>query len=110
MTMKESPLQQLDLASYQVDPAFPPDKETGWPYPREDDGWTHAHNSLRGEMEDFKQALRQVKERGVPLQEWEVKAIQEAMKAHHEHVHDHHTNEDHILMPEVQGRFKVRVP
>jgi hypothetical protein len=56
-------------------------------------------------MAVFRQALQAVKDRGT-LKAWEVKALQAAADAHLEHIHAHHHNEDNLLGPEFEKRFK----
>jgi hypothetical protein len=63
------------------------------------------NTALRGEMAVFRQALQAVKDRGT-LKAWEVKALQAAADAHLEHIHAHHHNEDNLLGPEFEKRFK----
>ena len=92
----------VDLSKYK------PDKEKTWTYPIEKDGWTHAHNSLRGEIDTFGEALQATVERcnaGKPVEVWEVTAIQRWWKGHFEHIHDHHHNEDDKFVPFFQDRF-----
>ena len=36
---------------------FPPDKESAWAYPPEEDGWTQSHNALRMELAAFAEAI-----------------------------------------------------
>lgn len=89
---------------YQVDPAFPPDKESTWIHPKERDGWTHAHNSLRGEVNQMKDALEQVSKRGA-VPEWAIASIKAWWMGHLGHIHAHHKNEDDIVGPFVRTRF-----
>lgn len=98
---------ELNPVDYQISPDFAGDKESLWPYPKEKDGWTHAHNSLRGEMETLRQVLQQLQKRGSPLAGWEATALVTAIGNHQEHVHGHHSNEDKKFMPELEKRFKV---
>jgi hypothetical protein len=51
------------------------------------------------------EALEAAATRG-PLKQWEAVCIQTFWKAHFGHVHSHHTNEDAILVPYLQTRFK----
>lgn len=89
---------------YQVSEAFPPDKEETWPFPKEKDGWMLAHDSLRGEVTDMKEALAEVAKRG-PMPGWGVTAIQGWCEAHFRHMHAHHTNEDDLFAPFCRERF-----
>jgi hypothetical protein len=95
---------------WSVDPSkHKPDKEKTWTYPREEDGWTHAHNSLRGEIDTFGEALQATVERcnlgEKPLAGWEVGCIQRWWSSHFEHIHAHHHNEDEKFVPFFQKRF-----
>jgi hypothetical protein len=51
------------------------------------------------------EALEAAKSRG-PLKQWEAVCIQTFWKAHFDHIHAHHTNEDAILVPFLKTRFK----
>ena len=50
---------------YQVNEKYKPDKESTWTFPMNNDGWMHAHDSIRGEMKDIQQMLISIKEREV---------------------------------------------
>jgi hypothetical protein len=52
------------------------------------------------------EALEAAKTRGAPLKQWEAVCIQNFWKAHYDHIHSHHKNEDAILVPFLQTRFK----
>jgi hypothetical protein len=91
---------------YQLNDEFKPDKEESWPYPAEKDGWMHAHNSLREEMRNLVTALEATNAREGNLKDWEAKCIKKAWAAHEIHVHSHHTNEDDIMVPYLETRFK----
>jgi hypothetical protein len=56
----------------------------------------------------FRQALQASKDRGIPLKQWEVVALQVAADAHLEHIHAHHENEDHLFGPEFKKRFQFQ--
>lgn len=93
-----------------VDPAkFPADKEEKWGYPPEKDGWILSHNSLRGELDDFQAALSATLARlnGTAPSEWEVAAIKKWYKAHADHMHSHHENEDALMVPYLRERVKI---
>jgi hemerythrin-like domain-containing protein len=92
---------------YQVSDKFKPDKESTWTFPMNNDGWMHAHDSIRGEMKDIQQMLIAIKERKVPLKDWEVKALTCVFSAHFIHIHAHHSNEEIFVMPELQKRIKI---
>ena len=66
----------------------------------------HAHNAIRGELEDIKLAFTKCQERG-DLPEWAVSAIQQVWKEHYEHVHAHHMNEDELFVPFLETRIKL---
>jgi Hemerythrin HHE cation binding domain len=89
---------------YQKIPEYPPDKEGTWPYAKEDDGWMHAHNSIRAEMNQLIAAIDGI--RGdKPLSAAQISYIQQAWQCHYEHVHAHHSNEDDLLVPFLSTRF-----
>lgn len=92
-------------SKFQIKDEFRPDKETSWPFPKEEDGWTLAHNSLRAEMRSLVEALEAVNGREGSLQDWEVKCIKKAWAAHEVHIHSHHKNEDDIMVPFLKTRF-----
>ena len=84
---------------------FPADKESTWPYAPEADGWYHAHNTFRGEMEQFASALDATLKRGAKPADWEVAAIQRWWASHKPHIHGHHENEDKLFFPFLSERF-----
>lgn len=92
-------------SKFQLNAEFKPDKEGNWLHPAEEDGWVHAHNSLRDEMRSLVIALEATDGRDGELQEWEVACIRKAWQAHETHVHSHHTNEDNIMVPYLKTRF-----
>mmetsp|Transcript_88201 Transcript_88201/g.122385 ORF Transcript_88201/g.122385 Transcript_88201/m.122385 type:complete len:251 (+) Transcript_88201:38-790(+) len=94
----------INVADYQVDPAFPPDKERD--FPPSEEGWMHAHNSLREELVLMTKALTAVTERG-SLQEWEAEALGRWWTHHSEHLHSHHKNEDDLFSPFMRTRTKL---
>jgi len=89
---------------YQADKAYKPDKETSWPNPAAKDGWVHAHNAIRDQLDDLKQVLKKIK--GRPLEEWEKTSIKTWFAAHYEMVHAHHSNEDVHFTPFLETRIK----
>lgn len=92
-------------SKFQLKAEFKPDKENLWPYPKEEDGWVHAHNALRFEIREMILAVEATKKRSSKLQQWEIDCIAKAWKAHEEHIHSHHSNEDHIMAPFLSTRF-----
>ena len=91
---------------FQINDETKPDKESSWPYSKEEDGWVHAHNSIRDEMRQLVTALEATNGRdGGDLQDWEIKCIKKAWKAHEIHIHSHHSNEDDIMVPFLKKRF-----
>jgi hemerythrin-like domain-containing protein len=88
---------------YQVDPAFPPDKESAWTYPPEKDGWAMSHLALTSEIRIFGEAFESIKSRA--LLDWEVKSIQTAFAGHYQHVTWHHNDEDDNVVPFFKKRF-----
>lgn len=91
---------------FQLNDQFKPDKEALWSYPKEEDGWVHAHNALRYEIRSLIEATEATNKRsGQKLQQWEIECITKAWKAHEEHIHSHHANEDNIMGPYLSTRF-----
>ena len=92
--------------SFQLTEEFKPDKGNLWPYPMEEDGWVHAHNALRYEVRNLIEAMEATNQRnGNQWQKWEIDCIAKAWKAHEEHIHSHHSNEDKIMGPYLSTRF-----
>ena len=90
---------------------FPPDKESTYNHPASEDGWTHAHNALRMELQEFTEALDAVQSRKTGegsdnVNEWEVNCIIKWWNAHKEHVTSHHETEDLIFNPFFRTRIK----
>ncbi len=92
--------------SSQLDPAFPPDKESSWPYPKESDGMVLTHNSLRGELSCLKQGLDVTVQRGT-FQEWEISAIQRMWTSHFAHMDAVHHKEVDKFKPLLKQRFRI---
>merc|ERR1719155_11679 len=90
---------------YQVNASFAPDKTALWTAPLEEDGWTQAHNAIRGELSVFSEILEAVGTR--PLRAWEVDSLQAWWAGHVEHLHDHHANEDHKFTPYMATRIRL---
>lgn len=95
----------FDPTAHQIKDEFLPNKESTWKYPAEEDGWVHAHNSLRFEMSALLEALEAIQKRGA-IKEWEVKHLKKAWEAHADHIHCHHDNEDEIMVPYLKQRFR----
>jgi Hemerythrin HHE cation binding domain len=91
---------------YQLTEEFKPDKEATWHFSADKDGWMHAHNALREEMQNLVTALAATIAREGNLNDWEAKCIKKAWAAHEIHIHSHHKNEDEILVPFLETRFK----
>lgn len=101
----------IEDPKYQVDESFNPDKEGTWPYPKENDRWTHVHNALRGEISAMKDALDRVAERiggdnDNALPDWAITSIKTYWDGHERHMKDHHKAEDEMLGSFVNRRFK----
>eukprot|EP00538_Stauroneis_constricta_P002849 CAMPEP_0119558162 /NCGR_PEP_ID=MMETSP1352-20130426/10229_1 /TAXON_ID=265584 /ORGANISM="Stauroneis constricta, Strain CCMP1120" /LENGTH=272 /DNA_ID=CAMNT_0007605429 /DNA_START=88 /DNA_END=906 /DNA_ORIENTATION=+ len=92
-------------AKHQVSPQFAPDKEKTWNHTKEQDGWVHAHDSLRREMKMMIKALKACKSRGGGIKFWEANCIKQFWGTHFSHVHAHHHNEDEIMVPFLKTRF-----
>ena len=90
---------------YQVSPDFPPDKTKTWEYPPEEDAWTLVHNAIRGELNDIKEAIDVLRTRDT-VEPWMMTSLLSMCNVHSIHIHSHHENEDDILAPELNKRFK----
>ena len=93
---------------------FPADKEHTWGHREEDDGWKLAHDSIRGELDDFQEALEALVERHnaghdnvTPLEFWEVGSIKKWFDGHEKHIVSHHKNEEELIVPFLKTRFNV---
>lgn len=94
---------------YQVSQEFKPDKSKTWPYPAEEDGWFHAHNALRRELQMLEDCFEAVAARSMKtalLLEWEVECIKTIFEGHYEFIHEHHSNEDTKFTPVFSKRFR----
>lgn len=90
---------------YQADAAFLPDKTSLWKAPIAEDGWVHAHNAIRGEIDVMTAVFQKIGRRG--LEAWEVSSLQAWWSGHVLHLHDHHANEDDKFSPYMQTRIKL---
>lgn len=90
---------------FQADAAFDPDKTPLWLHPVAEDGWVHAHNALRGEIDVMGEVLSHLGRR--PLKAWEVSSLQSWYSGHEEHVLDHHHNEDNKFTPYMATRINL---
>mmetsp|Transcript_8141 Transcript_8141/g.9483 ORF Transcript_8141/g.9483 Transcript_8141/m.9483 type:complete len:260 (+) Transcript_8141:73-852(+) len=93
---------------WQANPQCKPDKGSEWNHTMEEDGWIHAHNSLRGEIQDIGLSLTSISEKfpgNTPG--WAIKAIQAIWSGHEVHVHSHHQNEDDIMNPMLKERINL---
>lgn len=87
---------------FQADPTYLPDKAALWKTDESQDGWVHAHNSIRYEIGELKRVLTALET--TTLAEWQVSAVQTWWANHETHVHEHHSNEDDIFNPFVRTR------
>ena len=97
-----------DYLKYATDPdKFKPDKGSTWNHTVPEDGWTKAHDALRGEIDGFQAALAATSARlaGKAPSAWEVAAMQRWWKSHAVHIHSHHENEDDMYAPYLNTRF-----
>ncbi|CAB9524863.1 expressed unknown protein [Seminavis robusta] len=104
--------QTIDVTDlqYQASKSFLPDKESLWKFPQEHDGWVHAHNAIRGEMQTIEDCFRVIQSRSKKqpqLQNWEAAALRTVFDAHVNFVHVHHTNEDDIITPWLATRVNL---
>jgi hypothetical protein len=92
-------------SEYQVSPEFCPDKTSTWSFPPEEDGWTYAHNAIRGELKILKETVSSLANKE-QIESWMIDGIQSMWKVHSVHIHSHHEGEDNILAPNCYKRFK----
>jgi len=93
---------------WQVTEEHKPDKESTWKHSLEQDGWVHAHNSLRGEIQDLTNAFGSIMQKfpeGAPR--WAVESVKKVWSAHHSHVKSHHANEEDIMVPFMETRCRM---
>ena len=96
--------QATEFQSLQKDSNFPPDKEGTWSHAKETDGWMHAHNAIRAEIELLLSSLEPLMRE--ELSTAKIYFIQTAWKCHYDHVHAHHSNEDLLFVPFLSTRFE----
>jgi hypothetical protein len=72
------------------------------------DGWTLAHDALRGEVYDFSEALDVINSRQAssPISHAQARAMNKWWQGHLKHMQSHHTNEDRIVKAFVKRRFE----
>mmetsp|Transcript_31007 Transcript_31007/g.81090 ORF Transcript_31007/g.81090 Transcript_31007/m.81090 type:complete len:135 (+) Transcript_31007:383-787(+) len=99
LTYKKMEIPTVDVQdlSYQISPKTPPAYEGEWKFPREQDGWMHAHNSFRNELKLVADALAICAEKG--LSSSRVVAVNSMWDAHLLWVHEHHHTESDLLDP-----------
>ena len=90
---------------WQVTDEFKPDKESKWPFPKEEDGWVKAHDTLRKDIKILIEAFEATAKRG-PIKQWEADTIKNVWNIHHTFIEEHHTNEDKLMGPFLTKRFK----
>jgi len=107
-TPDEVPAIIVTDSKWQDDPKFKPDKGSTWNSPIKEDGWVHAHNSLRGEIKDIFHCLQSVSNKFPDdIPSWTTESIKTMWSLHKEHIISHHDNEDKILTPFMKKRIKL---
>lgn len=86
--------------------SFPPDKESSWPYPKDEDGMILSNNSIRGELSCLKQAVHAMERRGTYC-EWEIAAIQRMWNSHFIHMEAVRHKEEDKFKPILNRRFRL---
>ena len=94
-------------AKWQVDSKYAPDKSSSWTHPIQDDGWMHAHNALRRELEDILKAVSKLKTHHPKTPQWAIESLHRVWSAHTVHVKGHHMNEDNIANPAMKKRINL---
>lgn len=69
------------------------------------DGWTLAHDALRGEVYDFLAVLDTLSTQQEPISHRQARAMNKWWQGHLKHMQSHHANEDRIVKAFVQQRF-----
>lgn len=86
------------------------DYEATWYYPKEQDGWFHAHNALRADLTALQSMLdlfeAQLKG-GIELSPVQRKTATRFLDCFLKFLHHHHHNEDDIATPYLATRFQV---
>lgn len=91
--------------SFQASPEYAPKHEQNWKFPKEQDGWFHAHNSIRAELAAIKDCLAILTKN--PITSSQVAAFKSMWNAHTLWIHEHHTTEDKLLAPWIASRVKL---
>lgn len=107
MTYSKESIETSD-PKWQVSDEYKPDKDGAWKHPAKADGWVLAHNMIRGEIQDFIEALQSISNKypnSTPL--WAVESIQKFWFHHESVVHHHHNNEDDIMTPFMKTRINL---
>ena len=66
---------------YQLSDRYPPDKESTWPFPKEDDGWVKAHDALRRDISTLVKVFEALANRK-SMKQWESDAVQKVWSLH----------------------------
>lgn len=99
------PVDVNDL-SFQASTEYEPKHEQSWKYQKEQDGWFHAHNSLRAEIAAIKDCAAILAKGSITSAQ--VAALKSMWSTHVLWVHEHHSTEDNLLGPWIASR--VRLP
>ena len=93
---------------WSVSNKFKPDKAESWKHTPASDGWTLAHNSLRGEMNDISAAMHALNDKyPEKLPGWAVLALVKIWMMHQKHMLSHHENEEVIVAPFMGKRCRA---
>jgi hypothetical protein len=102
-----TPKAAFDPADYQLHAHFPPNKTATWTYGIGYDGWLLAHKGLRGELQDFAEALESMlSQTSVTVEKAQKQALQKWWRGHLKHMTSHHRNEDSIAKKFAEKRFR----
>merc|ERR1712165_258550 len=84
------------------------DKDSLWTHPVTSDGWMHAHNMIRGEVNKMISGLKSASQKFPNASpDWVVDSIKQIWTHHYDVVMDHHRNEDEIMNPFMKTRVKL---
>mmetsp|Transcript_25 Transcript_25/g.128 ORF Transcript_25/g.128 Transcript_25/m.128 type:complete len:287 (-) Transcript_25:210-1070(-) len=115
LSLTTTELGPLDPYAVNVEQYPPTTQESLWKILPSQDGWTLAHNALRGELDLLTQALKKVTtttttvaDESTPasLEPWKMESLQAMWKHHDVHVRAHQTAEEEILQPKLAERIQ----
>jgi iron-sulfur cluster repair protein YtfE (RIC family) len=97
-----------NLAEYQNDPQYPPDKADGWISTENDNdiGWKLSHDALRHELGCLSKAVASLEKQQPPLESWHIQSIHSIWKYHYDHLIKHQQAEETFYFPFMKKRIR----